>query len=51
MPAAVNAKVPNADFVSAAEPGNENAEAFCELAPQSVRLLVWRKRASLTPSK
>jgi hypothetical protein len=43
-PAAVAANVPDAEQVSASEPGNEQVEAFGPLAPQSVRLLVWRKK-------
>lgn len=43
-PAAVSVSVPDADLVSAVEPGNEKARAFGELAPQSVRLLVWKKK-------
>ena len=43
-PAAVRVAVPGAELVSAFEPGNERAEAFALLAPQSVRLLVWKTK-------
>jgi hypothetical protein len=43
-PAVVAANVPNAELVSASEPGKEKTEAFGALAPQSVRLLVWKKK-------
>jgi len=43
-PAVVAANVPNAELVSASEPGREKADAFGALAPQSVRLLVWKKK-------
>ena len=34
--------VPKASLTSAAEPEKDTVEAFSELAPQTVRLLVWR---------
>jgi hypothetical protein len=43
-PAAVRVTVPGADLVSASEPGNESVEAQAPLAPQSVRLSVWKKK-------
>ena len=41
--AAFTISVPKASSASASEPGNDNIEAFSELAPQSVRLLVWKR--------
>ena len=34
---------PNAALVSASEPERESVEAFSELAPQTVRLVVWNR--------
>lgn len=39
--------VPNAVWVSASEPEAERVEAFSKLAPQTVRLLIWRSRQSI----
>jgi hypothetical protein len=41
-PAAVHASVPGAELESASEPDNESVAPFGDLAPQSVRLLVWK---------
>ena len=43
-PARFTVSVPGAELVSASEPGKQQADAFSELAGQSVRLLVWRKK-------
>jgi len=37
--------VPGAEFVSASEPQKSTVEAFDELAPQTIRLLVWKRPA------
>lgn len=42
VPAPFTLGVPGAELVSAAEPEKGNVEAFGELAPQTVRLVVWR---------
>lgn len=42
--AAFTLRVPEAELVSAAEPENETADAFSPLAPQTLRLLVWKPR-------
>jgi len=44
QPAAFTLNVPNAEWVSASEPETDRVEAFSELAPQTVRLLIWRSR-------
>jgi len=43
QPAAFTLRVPKADCVSASEPGMDRVAAFSTLAPQTVRLLVWKK--------
>ena len=43
-PAAFTLRVPNAELVSASEPENGRCDAFDALAPQTVRLLVWKKK-------
>lgn len=43
-PAAFHLSVPGADLVLAAEPENASPQAMSALAPQTVRLLVWKKR-------
>lgn len=43
-PAAFTLDVPNAELVSAAEPEQGRPEALGQLAPQTVRLLVWKKK-------
>jgi len=43
-PAAFTLSVPRASLTSASEPEKDNVEAFSELAPQSVRLLVWKRK-------
>ena len=42
-PAAVALSVPNAALASASEPERESVEAFSALAPQTVRLVVWKR--------
>ena len=42
-PAAVALSVPNAALVSASEPEKEAVEAFSALAPQTVRLVEWKR--------
>ena len=41
-PAAFTLSVPKASLTSASEPEKDSVEAFSELGPQSVRLLVWK---------
>ena len=43
QPAAFKVGVPQAECVSAAEPEKDKVEAFSALAPQTVRLVVWKK--------
>lgn len=43
-PATFELGVPKAELVSASEPERDQVEAFGELAPQTVRLLVWRTK-------
>ncbi len=42
-PAAFSLSVPKAELLSASEPEKDKVEAFSELPPQTVRLLVWKK--------
>jgi hypothetical protein len=44
QPATFTLSVPNAELVSAEEPENAKPQATSALAPQSVRLLVWKKK-------
>ncbi len=41
-PASFTLSVPKGGTASASEPGKDQVEAFSELAPQTVRLVVWR---------
>ncbi len=43
QPAAFTLRVPQAECVSASEPGMDKVAAFSALAPQTVRLLVWKR--------
>lgn len=43
-PAAFELSVPQAEWVSASEPERDQVEAFSALAPQTVRLLVWKTK-------
>ena len=43
-PAAFEVSVPKAELVTASEPEWDQVEAFSELAPQTVRLLVWKTK-------
>lgn len=43
-PATFTLRVAEAERVSVSEPGRDRADAFSELAPQTVRFFVWQKR-------
>lgn len=45
-PAAFTLGVPSAELVSASEPERDEAGAFSELPPQTVRLLIWKMKQS-----
>lgn len=44
QPAAVKLRVPGAELVTASEPERDRVEAISPLGPQSVRLLMWKRR-------
>lgn len=48
-PARFEINVRDASLVCAAEPENGAAEAFSELAPQTVRLIVWKRNGAIQP--